>query len=207
MRAVMKIRDNQDVLVQRAQKGDSSAFEKLVRECRPELEKYIQARIGDHLRSRVEPEDVLQETCTCAWESIGRIQWTGKDTFVRWMKGIARHVILQHVERRQQSELIYLNEERRTEEPSPSHALRREERFDRLQDAVNRLPPDYREAVLLVRIEGLQIKEAAERMKRTPKAVLHLLSRGLKKLQELLADTESLGLPPKRLEGGERDGT
>jgi len=52
---------------------------------------------------------------------------------------------------------------------------------------------------MLVRIEGLQIKEAAERMNRTPKAVAHLLARALKQLKERFGDTESLHLPPRRL--------
>ena len=203
MEVEMEAHDSQDLLG-RAQRGDSSAFGSLLIACRPELEKYIRARVGDHLRSRVEADDVLQETCTRALESVDRVQWTGNDTFIRWLKGIARHVILQEAGRREESELIYLAEEKHAEGPSPSRALRRRERFDRLKEALNHLPPDYREAVLLVRIEGLKIKEAAERMQKTPKAVMHLLSRGLKKLKELFADTESLGLPPERLQGGER---
>ena len=56
---------------------------------------------------------------------------------------------------------------------------------------------------MLVRLEGLSIKTAAERMNKTPKAALHLLARGLKKLKEILVDTESLRLPPKRLDRGD----
>lgn len=204
METAMETRDSQDLFLRKARGGDRKAFESLLEACRAELEKYARARIGEHLRSRVEIDDVLQETFTRAWESIGRVQWTGQDTFLRWLKGIARHVILQQAERAKPSELIYLAEEPCADEPSPSRSLRREERFARLKEAVDRLPPEYREAVFLVRLKGLEIKEAAGRMGRTPKAVTHLLSRGLKKLRELLADTESLGLPPERLEEGGR---
>jgi len=84
-------------------------------------------------------------------------------------------------------------------EPSPSKGLRREERLSRLKEAIDNLSPEYREAVLLVRIKGLKVKEAAGRMNRSPNAVTHLLLRALKKLKEDLGDTESLHLPPERL--------
>jgi RNA polymerase sigma-70 factor, ECF subfamily len=203
MGVVMEADDRQDSLFRRAREGDSRAFESLLQSCREDLEKYVRARIGEQLRSKVDAEDVIQETCVQALESVRRLKWTGKDTFVRWLKGIARHVLLKQVEKAGRSQLIYLARERRSEDPSPSRALRQRERFDRLKDAVDRLPLDYRHAVVLVRLKGLQINKAAEQMGRTPKAVMHLLSRGLKRLKELLAETESLSLPPRLLEEDE----
>ena len=82
---------------------------------------------------------------------------------------------------------------------SVAEGLRRQERFSRLREAIDSLSPEYREAVLLVRIKGLKVKEAAERMNRSPNAVMHLLLRALKKLKEALGDTESLHLPPESL--------
>ena len=84
--------------------------------------------------------------------------------------------------------------------------MRREERRDRLQQALADLSPDYREAIELVRIRGLQVKEAAKRMNRTPKAVMHILARGLKELKSAFGETESLSLPPEALqERGDRN--
>ncbi len=162
-------------------------------------------RVGEHVRSRVHPDDILQETSTRAWESIRKLQWTGDDTFVRWLKGIARNMILKQLEQSHRHEIIYLREDLVSKDPSVGRRLRREERFGRLEEAVNRLPPDYREAVLLVRIEGLSLKEAAARMNRTPKAVAHVLSRALGSLRTLLDDTESLQLPPWSLEKSHDD--
>ena len=48
--------------------------------------------------------------------------------------------------------------------PSPSRHVRRQERFSRLQQAVDRLKPDHRTVILLARIERLRIKEIAERI-------------------------------------------
>ncbi len=192
-------------LIERARNGEREAFSVLWEEARGELVLYISARVGEHLRSRVDPEEVLQDTSARAWESVRLLRFSGDGTFIRWLKGIARHVILKGLESRRH-EALYLAEEPASGELSPSRALRREERFGRLQEAVDRLPADYRQVVLLVRIQGLPVKEAAARLGRTPKSVAHLLSRALVKLRAFLDDTQTLGLPPRQLEERKGDG-
>ena len=80
---------------------------------------------------------------------------------------------------------------------TPSKQLRREERFDRLEQAINRLNPDYRTALILARIEGLKVHEIAAKMNRSTKAVYALLARALEQIKEEFGDTESLHLPDK----------
>jgi RNA polymerase sigma-70 factor (ECF subfamily) len=207
MEAVTEPLEDEIELLGKAQHGDRAAFEILLERCREKLERYASARIGSHLRSRIEPDDVLQQTYALAWESVPQLHWTGSDTFLRWLKGIARHVILRQADSHQR-EWIYLREDHWSRDPSPSplRKLQREERLDRLRKALNDLPDDYREAIVLVRLSGLQIGEAARRMKRTPKSVMHLLARGLKKLRGTFGDTESLHLPDDRPGGVERGG-
>lgn len=207
MQAVMEDQDSPQILVQRAQKGERDAFDALVRAYEDELQRYARSRIGDHLKSKVEVEDVIQDTFARAWKSVANFRWTGEGAFLAWLKGIVEHVILKLVSRHSWDRIIYRQEDRGSDDPTPSKNLRRGERFDRLEKALSRLSPDYREAVRLVHVQGLQIKDAAQRMNRTPKAVMHLVSRGLKKLRETMGDTESLHLPPKRLggNGGEDD--
>jgi sigma-70-like protein len=66
----------------------------MVERCRPRLEAVIESRFGDHLRDRAQPEDVLQETLLRAFRSLGRFRWQGDESFLRWLGGIAEHVIL-----------------------------------------------------------------------------------------------------------------
>ena len=83
--------------------------------------------------------------------------------------------------------------------------LRRNERFDRLQESIDNLSAEYREVIVLARIEGLRIKEIAQRMNRSPDAVKKLLRRGLKKLRDGFGETESLHLPDRSLKTEEAD--
>ena len=82
---------------------------------------------------------------------------------------------------------------------SQSKAMRRDERFDRLQAAIDALSPQYRQVLLLVRIEKLSIKEAARRLEKTPNAVSRMVLRASRKLKVIFGDTESLGLPDREL--------
>ena len=81
-------------------------------------------------------------------------------------------------------------------------------RFEHLKEAIEGLNSDYREVILLCRIEGLPIKKAAERMNRSPDAVKKLLWRALNQLKSTCGDTESLHLPDRPLdsEGGRSRG-
>jgi RNA polymerase sigma-70 factor (ECF subfamily) len=62
---------------------------------------------------------------------------------------------------------------------TPSVMLARREELDRLEKAMDRLTDDYREVLLLAKIEGLPHEQIAEHMKRSPAAVAKLLSRAI----------------------------
>lgn len=62
--------ESTSTLVERARAGDREAFEELTRRFGPRLEEQIRSRMGDAAKAKLEPEDVLNETFTCALESI-----------------------------------------------------------------------------------------------------------------------------------------
>ena len=188
-------------LVERARRGDAGAFEALIAASRQTLATYVRVRIGEHLRHRLDVEDVLQESFVQAWKSMASFRWTGDRCFERWLAGIAEHVILKTA-RRRGDQILYVKREADGSQPSPSTAMRRDERFKRFEDALHHLSPDHRQAILLVRIQGLSFKEAGERMGRTAKSVMHLVARGLKKLKENFGDTESYHLPQRAFQRG-----
>jgi RNA polymerase sigma-70 factor (ECF subfamily) len=74
---------------------------------------------------------------------------------------------------------------------SPSRRAHKNEQLLALAQALNRLPETQRQAVELHHLLGLPLSEVAERLQSTKPAVAGLLHRGLKKLRELMADTEA----------------
>jgi RNA polymerase sigma-70 factor (ECF subfamily) len=196
MRGLTVSSDRLRDLVEKAQRGDRDAFEKVIHEVEGGLRSSIRSRIGRHLR--LEVDDVFQETLTRAFESLSRFEWKGEDSFLRWLRGIAENLIRATADKqRRRTALEIERPAKASSQVSPSRALQREERLDRLEQAVQALSPDHREVVRLARIEGLQVDEIAKRLGRTPSAVKNLLLRALKELKKSFGDTESFRLPQR----------
>ena len=187
-------------LIEKARGGDRSAFEALVNRYEPALKAMVDESLGAHLRARVAVEDVVQESFLKALQAIGNFQWNGEESFLGWLRGIAQHVILHHARSQAYSQKISIDRGAAPEDVSPSRRAMREERFARLQAALESLNPPEREAILLARIDGLPIKDVASRMRRTPEAVTQLLWRALKKLKDRFGETDSFRLPDRSLQ-------
>ena len=185
-------------LVREAQAKDDAAFQELVARYRDRLEHQIKARMGQSLKAKtgVEVEDLLQETLMRAFSSIEKFRWQGKESFYRWLGSIAEHLIRNAAQKKTWSRLE-AKDVTATQE-APSKALRREERFDRLEKALGGLHADQRKAITLSRLEGLKVKEIAARMNRSEDAVHKLLARAVLNLRRSFGDTESLALPDRK---------
>ena len=51
--------------------------------------------------------------------------------------------------------------------------------MDKLENAIDRLKPEYKEVILWAKIEGLSYEEIANRLGKSTNAVGHLLSRAM----------------------------
>lgn len=199
----MDRQERSQILVERARAGDRVAFDRLAQRYRGRVAALLEARLGEVLRRRVAVDDLLQEVFLRAFSSLERFRWTEEEAFFRWLATMVRHVV-HEVARREKRELLLPSDEEIQERGvSASRALEREERFERLEAAMERLKPEHREVILLARIRRLPIREVAERMGRSPDAIAQLLRRALSKLRGEFGDTESLGLPDRSLLGEE----
>lgn len=202
-------------LVKNAQAGEREAFDLLVNRYEGRLEALVHLRLGPRLRLRIEPEDVLQEIWKRAFESIGKFVWINERSVFGWLGGIAEHVILgearcsrarkrdgaRNVHLRDAGEDAFKIENQLVAKgSSPSRDARSEERFERLEAALNSLCGDYREVIILAQLRGLSRKEIGERMGRSADAVSMLLLRALRELKKVFGETDSLRLPPRRLD-------
>ena len=204
-------------LVKRAQAGEREAFDLLVKRYEDRLEALVHVRLGHRLRLKVEPEDVLQDIWTRAFESIDKFVWINERSVFRWLGGIAEHVILgearYHLKTKKRDGARNVSIENAGErsvrvenrlagkDSSPSKGARRQERFERLEKALDGLSAERREVIILAQIRGLSRKEIGERMGRTADAVSMLLLRALRELRKVFGETDSLRLPPGGLDG------
>ena len=199
MKVAMESKQNTASLIRKAREGDREAFNRLVEQYESPLQTAVQKRIGGYLRRRIEVEDVLQETFLKAWQSLASFEDRGEDSFYFWLKGIAENLLLYWARQHQRRDQLQLDGDVKGTDTSPSDRLRREERFERLQESLAGLSPEHREVILLARVQSLSMKEIAERLGKTPEAVKPLLWRALQKLRLSFGETESFHLPKRNL--------
>ena len=206
-------------LVEEARTGDRDAQGLLAERFSDRVRSWIVSRLGRRLGRAVNAEDLLQDTWIQAFQAIDRLEWRGEEDFLGWLRTIAEHVIQGEVKRlgakkRAGDHGIRLQEEMGGDDDRPvtleaflhvpsttaSKEMQREERFQRLERALDSLAPDYRKVIRLVSVKGLSIKDAARRMGRSPDAVTMLHLRALRKLRAAygVRGTESLRLPHDR---------
>lgn len=194
----MEDKDRTLGLLDRARAGEREAFDELLGGLEGRLRSTVEGWTRFQLGASVEMDDVLQETLVRAFRSLGRFDWQGEDSFFRWLCGIARKSLAQLIQEERRARRAELPDDPTGHTSTPTKTSRRGERFDRLEEALASLSPEYREVLLLSRIEGLRTKEIAARMHRTPNAVKHLLARALRALRSRFGETESLRLPRDR---------
>lgn len=197
-----KAHDDQ-VLIEAAKAGDREAFEVLVSQKRDRIRALVASRLNSRIVFGVDVEDVYQETLLQACRSIANFKWRGGDSFLHWVGGIAENVILHLARKGARERRAPLEEDVPAELISPSRALCREERLERLEDSLDELSPEHREVILRVRVDGLTFEQVAEEMDRSPEAVKRLLYRALKNLKSAFGDTESLHLPDRSIRESE----
>jgi RNA polymerase sigma-70 factor (ECF subfamily) len=145
-------------------------------------------------------EDLVQETFLRAFKSWG--QYTQGTAAKSWLFTICRNVFLRRRERTQRhDEIVTENVGRSGPGPSPINpvwtsvlGVDPEGEFfdsivdDRIVEAIEALPEEYRTAVVLSDIEGLPYAEIAELMEVPVGTVKSRLFRGRRQLQQVLYD-------------------
>ncbi len=165
-----------------------AAFERY----RERLLSVIYLRMGPALRTRMDPEDVLQEVAIQAihsWHTLSDEKNVGA-----WLVTLARRKVARILrdqvgvaardprrERKMKTDLPV--QDHRT---GPVTAADRQDRLTLLSAALERLSPSHREVIILSRIENWPAKDIAKRLGRTENAVHLLLGRALKRLAEEL---------------------
>lgn len=193
-------------LVNRAKAGDEAAFQLLVERYQPHLERVIRSRLGSGLERQIDAADVAQESFLRAFQALSSFSWSDDASLLKWLIRIATNYVREVARREKRRLIVPLHDEVPARGVTQSRAQRREERFGRLMDALDRLDPAHREVVQLARIERLPIREIATRMGRTASATSQLLWRAMQKLKKEFGDTESFHLPDRKLgHPGERD--
>jgi RNA polymerase sigma-70 factor (ECF subfamily) len=153
----------------------------------------------NHLRNVEDAEEVVQDVFLAVHEKA--IQFEGKSTLGTWIYRIAVNRSLDKLKSRSAQKrgwgvLQYFDvftqwvPQQNTEFNHPGVALEYKETLQQWFGWIDQLPEKQRTALILVRLEGLEISEVAQIMNISVKAVDALLSRARKKLLKFSQKSE-----------------
>ncbi len=165
-----------------AQRGDALAYERLLEELLPFVRGLVRARIGDDANA----EDVMQEVLLSIHTARHTFQ-AGRE-LEPWVRTIARNAVIDALRRRtrQRARDGGVDAADLAEDPNARASAEAEPLPRSLERALEALPTVQREAVMLLKVEGLSVAEAAQRAKTTPGALKLRAHRGYLALRDLL---------------------
>jgi len=186
------------ILLDSAHSGQRDAKDRLFARAADRVLLYARMRLGTALRTRVDPMDVLQETFLHAHRDWDTFAPTGSDPdreLAQWLCAIAENRIRdladwhgagrRNVGREARDVTAVLRELQRSGHGPATSMVRRDER-DRVADAVDTLPDEDREVMLLRHFEGLTVDAIAERTGRSASSVRRALGRSVQQLGKQL---------------------
>jgi RNA polymerase sigma-70 factor (ECF subfamily) len=196
---------NAEHLLVMAKTGSSPALGELLERYRNYLGLLVRLQLGRRLQVKVDVEDLLQETFLEAHRDIGRFRGRSEREFLAWLRQILAGILSNQVRHYYGTKRRDIRLERALHDDlerssaaldrglvaslsSPSQQVARREQSVLVADALDRLPPDYRDVIVLRQLEDLTFPEVARRMGRTEDSVKNLWARALARLRHVLDD-------------------
>ncbi len=181
-----------------AAKGREMAFRELLKR----YERPLFSLVYRMVRDRTLAEDLSQEAFIRAFNAIGTYKPRYK--FSSWIFKIANNHTIDHLRKRKLDTVSIdgsphartQEEEAQTrlvvesQEESPEHYVESRELGGQIEEAIGKLRPEYRTAVLLRHVEGYTYDEIADIMDLPLGTVKTYLHRARRELKDLLADVD-----------------
>ena len=183
-------------LVTLAKKGDRAALEHLCQIYGERVHWIVRFRMGSEIRLKLDSMDVVQDAFLFALEDLDDFNYRDEGDFLRWLSKIAENRIRDnikklHADKRDIRKEVLLRNLVPTTHGSllgalgpvasttPSLIISKREELSKLERAIDELRPEYREVIILKKIEELSYKEISNRLGKSTDAVGMLISRAM----------------------------
>ncbi len=180
-------------LIRLAQKGDQAAFRRLVERHQRRAFAIAMGLVRDESDAR----ELVQEAFLRVYRGLHSFQ--GGSSFFTWLYRIVTNLAIDLMRKPARRE-AELQESRRIEDESefplisridgsdPLNVIRRREIAQRIQAALDELPPYHRGVILMREVEGMSYEEMAQAMGVSKGTIMSRLFHARQKLQRALAD-------------------
>jgi RNA polymerase sigma-70 factor (ECF subfamily) len=193
------------LLLMLAKAGDGAALGRLLERYRNYMGLLVRLQVGRRLRRKVDVEDLLQEVWLEIHRKIATFRGSSEREFLMWVRRMIGSILANQVRhflgtkcrdlRLERALVDELDQSSRALNPSliapqstPSQQAVRREQAVILADALQGLPEDYREVIILRQLEGLSFPDVARRLGRTEDSVKNVWLRALARLRRTLEE-------------------
>jgi RNA polymerase sigma-70 factor (ECF subfamily) len=200
LRPTISGKDCPEAVLQRidaAKQGSREAIGEVLEACRLYLLLVANQHLAPQLRGKDGVSDLVQETFLEAHRDFGQFQGNSEEELLGWLRGILLHNVADLGRRYSDTEMRQIAREvaladfapgalqeglvAPTETPS-AQAIAREQDAE-MQRALEQLPEQYRQVILLHHRERLTFEEVGRRLGRSAEAARKLWVRAVDKLQ------------------------
>jgi RNA polymerase sigma-70 factor (ECF subfamily) len=145
----------------------------------------IESRLGAAMRARIQPEDILQDSLLQAWRDRESVRFDSPRAFRSWLLTIIDHRIrdtADHLSARKRGGLAASPGASLGPEPggstTPSRIATQKEQAAMMSEALNAVPPEWRDVVCLRLFHQLTLQQVAEQLSLSLAVVRTRLRRG-----------------------------
>lgn len=183
-------------LVSRIQSGDHDAFSLLFEKYSRRLLLILKYKSGDQLTQRISFQDLMQETFLRAYRDFDGFEYRGPGSFLHWLSKIADHVIADQAryqtrKKRRAVDLLGFRSASNPNGPEPTISLTPSriyqgmEGLKKLTEALDSLPENYKQVLVLSKVHGCLTEEIAKHLGIPNQKAALLLHRALKRFREI----------------------
>jgi RNA polymerase sigma-70 factor (ECF subfamily) len=190
-------------LLDLARGGSVAALGQLLELYRNYLTVLARLQIGQRLQGKADAADLVQDAFLQAYSRFAQFAGTTEGELVAWLRQILASRLTKLLRRYYGTGRRDVRLERELAEDlakssrvldgalvspssSPSHQAARREQAVLLADALEQLPEDYREVLVLRHVQGLSFPEVARRLGRSVDSVEKVWTRALDRLRRVL---------------------
>ena len=194
-----------EALLDQARGGDATPKGQLLELYQNYLTILAATQLDRRLRRRMSPSDLVQETMLAAHRDFAQFRGRTEREFLGWLRQILinclhhavdthlkaqkrdmrREISIEQVSAKLDHSVVNFAQVLADRGPTPSAPVRRREQAVALADQLAKLPPQYRDVIVLRNLQGLPFDEVAERMDRKSGAVRMLWMRAMEKFKEI----------------------
>jgi RNA polymerase sigma-70 factor, ECF subfamily len=164
---------------------------------RPLLRSLAEVQVPRHLRGRIDPSDVVQNTLLKAHEHFDQFRGRSEAELTAWLRRILSNAMIDALRRLKCEPRVLQAVEQSSSQlealltasgATPGEQTIRQEELERLAQALELLSEEQRTAVQLQQIQDYSVEDIAKIMNKSKTAVGGLLKRGMRRLRELMKE-------------------